>query len=66
MLTFNYMLNDNSGPPKWPRSKNVCLGRKGWPRSELAPMKNVCYNSLHVKPHFQFQCREVFCDSEML
>ena len=23
-----------------------CLGRKGWPRLELAPTTNVCYNSL--------------------
>ena len=31
--------------PNWIEWWEFCLGRKGWPRSELAPMTNVCYNS---------------------
>ena len=42
----------------------LCFGRKGWRRSELAPMINVYYNSLHVKPHFQFGSAVQYLDFE--
>ena len=36
-------------------SRLVCLGRKGRPRSELAPTTNVLALNVHVKSYFQFQ-----------